>query len=72
MAEAQSKLPSFEGENREKYDGPDTSKYTVYKLIDLDEGDIYHANAVYLSDIYEVGYILLFPGKGYDNDKVDV
>ena len=53
MAEAQSKLPSFEGENREKYDGPDTSKYAVYKLVDLDEGDIYHADNIYLSDIYE-------------------
>ena len=53
MSTAQSKLPSFEGENREKYDGPDTSKYVVYKMTDLDGGDLYHADDIYLTDIYE-------------------
>lgn len=56
MSEAQSKLPSFEGENREFYDGPDTSEYDLYWMSDLEAGDIYHAEAVYVTDLFEKQY----------------
>lgn len=59
MSEAQSKLPSFEGENKQRYEGPDTSNYDVFKVTDLGKSEIYHGEEIYLTDIYDNEYDVL-------------
>lgn len=59
MSTAQSKLPAFEGKTRQKYEGPDISKYKVFMLKNLENNEVYEGEAFYLSDIYENEYDVL-------------
>lgn len=71
MSESQGLLSTFQGENRDRYEGPDTSNYTVYQIRDLDNGDEYLGEEFYLTDIYKNEYNKL-DDEGIKTDEIEV